>query len=70
MSRRVVVTGLGAITPVGNDVDTMWKNLTDGVCGIETITDFDTSELKVHIAGTIKNFDAEKYIEKKRDKKA
>ena len=43
MSRRVVVTGLGAITPVGNDVPTMWKNLVDGVCGIETITEFDTS---------------------------
>ena len=38
MSRRVVVTGLGAITPVGNDVPTTWKNLCDGVCGIETIT--------------------------------
>ena len=38
MSRRVVVTGLGAISPVGNDVDTMWKNLVDGVCGIDTIT--------------------------------
>ena len=69
MSRRVVVTGLGAITPVGNDVDTMWKNLVDGVCGIETITDFDTSDLKVHIAGTVKDFDAEKYIEKKEIRK-
>lgn len=69
MSRRVVVTGLGAITPVGNDVDTMWKNLVDGVCGIETITDFDTSELKVHIAGTVKNFEPEKYIEKREVRK-
>ena len=60
MSRRVVVTGLGAITPVGNDVPTMWKNLVDGVCGIETITEFDTSDLKVHIAGTVKNFEAER----------
>ncbi len=69
MSRRVVVTGLGAITPVGNDVPTTWKNLVDGVCGIETITDFDTSELKVHIAGTIKDFEPEKYIEKKEVRK-
>lgn len=69
MSRRVVVTGLGAITPVGNDVPTMWKNLVDGVCGIETITEFDTSDLKVHIAGTVKNFEAEKYIEKKEIRK-
>ena len=69
MSRRVVVTGLGAITPVGNDVDTMWKNLVDGVCGIETITDFDTSDLKVHIAGTVKDFEPEKYIEKREVRK-
>lgn len=69
MSRRVVVTGLGAISPVGNDVPTMWKNLVDGVCGIETITDFDTSDLKVHIAGTVKNFESEKYIEKKEARK-
>lgn len=69
MSRRVVVTGLGAITPVGNDVPTMWKNLVDGVCGIETITEFDTSDLKVHIAGTVKNFEAEKYIEKREIRK-
>ena len=41
MSRRVVVTGMGAISPIGNDVPTMWKNMVDGVCGIETITAFD-----------------------------
>lgn len=69
MSRRVVVTGIGAISPVGNDVPTMWQNLVDGVCGIETITDFDTSDLKVHIAGTVKNFESEKYIEKKEARK-
>lgn len=69
MSRRVVVTGLGAISPVGNDVDTMWKNLVDGVCGIEEISAFDTTDLKVHIAGTVKDFDAEKYIEKREIRK-
>ena len=69
MSRRVVVTGLGAVTPVGNDVPTTWKNLVNGVCGIETITEFDTSDLKVHIAGTIKDFEPEKYIEKKEIRK-
>ena len=67
MSRRVVVTGLGAITPVGNDVPTMWKNLLDGVCGIEEITAFDTSQLKVHIAGTVKNFNPEDYGMEKRE---
>ncbi len=69
MSRRVVVTGLGAVTPVGNDVPTTWKNLCDGVCGIETITAFDTSDLKVHIAGTVKDFEVEKYVEKREARK-
>lgn len=69
MSRRVVVTGMGAISPIGNDVPTMWKNMVDGVCGIETIIAFDTSDLKVHIAGTVKNFDPTQYIEKKEVRK-
>lgn len=70
MSRRVVVTGLGAISPVGNNVSDMWKNLVDGVCGIETITEFDTSDLKVHIAGTVKDFAPENFgIEKREARK-
>ena len=69
MSRRVVVTGLGAVSPVGNDIETMWKNMLDGVCGIEEITAFDTSDLKVHIAGTVKDFEPEKYFEKREAKK-
>ena len=69
MSRRVVVTGIGAISPVGNDAQTMWKNMLDGVCGIEEITAFDTSDLKVHIAGTVKGFEPEKYFEKREAKK-
>lgn len=69
MSRRVVVTGIGAVSPVGNDAETTWKSLVDGVCGIEEITAFDTSDLKVHIAGTIKDFDATEYIEKREIKK-
>ena len=63
--RRVVVTGMGAITPVGNDIDTMWANMLAGVNGVEKITSFDTSDLKVHLAGTAKNFEPEKYIEKR-----
>lgn len=63
--RRVVVTGMGAITPVGNDIDTMWANMLAGVNGVEKITAFDTSDLKVHLAGTVKNFEPEKYIEKR-----
>jgi len=63
--RRVVVTGMGAITPVGNDIDTMWANMLAGVNGVEKITSFDTSDLKVHLSGTVKNFEPEKYIEKR-----
>ena len=63
--RRVVVTGMGAITPVGNDIDTMWANMLAGVNGVEKITSFDTSDLKVHLAGTVKNFEPEKYVEKR-----
>lgn len=69
MSRRVVVTGVGEVSPVGNDAETTWKNLVDGVCGIEEISAFDTSDLKVHIAGTVKNFDPTEYIEKRDVKK-
>lgn len=58
---RVVVTGLGIISPIGNDIPTFWNNLKNGVCGIETITEYDTSLLPVHIAGKIKDFDPLQY---------
>ena len=58
---RVVITGLGIISPLGNDVPTFWNNLKNGVCGIENITEFDTSALPVHIAGKIKDFDPLNY---------
>ena len=58
---RVVVTGLGIISAIGNDVPTFWNNLKNGVCGIETITEFDTSMLPVHIAAKIKDFDPLQY---------
>ncbi len=67
--RRVVVTGVGAVTPVGNDVETMWNSLINGVSGVDTITNFDTSDLKVKIAAQVKDFDATKYIEKKEIRK-
>ncbi|MCL2663018.1 MAG: beta-ketoacyl-ACP synthase II [Oscillospiraceae bacterium] len=62
--RKVVVTGLGCISPVGNDVETMWRNLTTGKHGFAEITKFDASGLKVRIAGEVKDFNPEKYIEK------
>lgn len=67
--RRVVVTGLGAITPIGLDVETYWNNLKNGVCGIAPITHFDTSEYTVKLAGEVKNFDATKYMDKKNTRK-
>lgn len=56
MSRRVVVTGTGVITPVGNDVETYWKNLLGGVCGIDFIKSIPTDDLPVKIAGEVKDF--------------
>ena len=61
MEKRVVITGMGVISSVGNDVETFWKNLKDGVCGIELIDEFPTDDLPVKIAGKVKNFNAEEY---------
>ena len=63
--RRVVVTGLGAITPVGNDVETTWNNMINGVCGIDFIKSFDATDCKAKVAGEVKDFDPLKYIEKR-----
>ncbi len=59
--RRVVVTGTGVVTPVGNSVETFWKNLLDGVCGIDFITAFPTDDLPVRIAGEVKDFNPAEY---------
>lgn len=63
--RRVVVTGLGAVTPVGNDVQTSWSSIKAGKSGIDYITKFDTSDLKVNVAAEVKDFEPTKYIEKR-----
>jgi len=60
--RRVVVTGLGAISPVGNSVESSWNNIIQGISGIATITKFDHSTFPVHFAGEVKNFNIEDYI--------
>ncbi|MGL4989995.1 MAG: beta-ketoacyl-ACP synthase II [Sarcina sp.] len=68
MERRVVITGMGAITPIGNNVADFWNNAKIGTCGIEKIDKdryFDTEGFAVDIAGTVKNFDAGEYIGKK-----
>ena len=65
MERRIVVTGIGAITPIGNNVEEFWKGIKEGVCGIDEITLFDTTDYKVKLAGELKNYNPEEYFEKK-----
>ena len=60
---RVVVTGVGAVTPIGNDAQTFWKNLMAGVSGIDRITAFDSSNLEVRIAAEVKDFDPKQFID-------
>lgn len=63
MKRRVVITGLGAVTPVGNDVESMWDAIKNGKNGIDYIKQFDTSNMKIKIAGEVKDLDPSKYLE-------
>ena len=60
--RRVVITGLGIISPVGNSVSEAWTSLTQGKSGISTITRFETEALTAKIAGEVKGFDVAEYI--------
>lgn len=69
MNRRVVVTGMGAITPIGNDAETLWENAKNGVCGIAPITSFDTTERRVSLGGEVKGFDITTKIDKKEARK-
>lgn len=62
---RVVITGMGVLSPIGNDAKTSWKNALNGVSGIDEITRIDTSAYKVHLAGELKDFDIEDHIDKK-----
>ena len=64
MDRRVVVTGVGVVSPVGNDIDTFWNNITSGYVGIGPITRFDTSDYAVKIAAEVKDFDPTRYMKK------
>jgi 3-oxoacyl-[acyl-carrier-protein] synthase II len=65
MKRRVVITGLGAITPIGNSIESFWNSVKEGKNGIDNITFFDTTEFKVKVAAEVKDFKAEDYISKK-----
>src|SRR5688500_5571477 len=70
MKRRVVVTGLGAISPVGNDVATTWRSLVEGTSGAAPITKFDASSFPVRFAAEVKNFDALEFMDRKEAKRA
>ena len=65
MKRRVVVTGLGALTPIGNNVVDSWQGILNHQCGIDFIQKFDTTHMKVKVAGELKNFEATDYLDKK-----
>lgn len=67
--RRVVVTGIGTINPIGHNVEETWKSIEEGRCGIAPISLFDTKSMKVTLAGEVKDFDVTKYIDKKEAKK-
>lgn len=67
--RRVVVTGIGAVTPLGNDAETSWKNALAGKNGVSTLTRLNPEDFSVKIAAELKDFDVEKFIEKKEARK-
>ena len=69
MSRRVVVTGMGAITPVGLSVEEFWQSLKEGKHGFATITKFDTTEYKAHVAAEVKGFEGKEYMDFKAAKR-
>lgn len=69
MEKRVVVTGLGAITPIGNNVDETWTGIKERKCGIDEITLFDTTNFKTKLAAEIKDYDPLKYFETKQAKR-
>lgn len=69
MSRRVVVTGLGAVTPIGNNVDDFWTSVKAGKTGFDHITKFDTTDYKCHIAAELKDFNPQDFMDRKAAKR-
>ena len=69
MTKRVVITGLGAISPIGNTVEETWKGIKEKKCGIDEITLFDTSNLKTKLAAEVKDFDPSQYLDPKQVKR-
>ncbi|MGN1296919.1 MAG: beta-ketoacyl-ACP synthase II [Clostridia bacterium] len=67
--RRVVITGLGAITPIGNNVEEFWNGIKEGKCGIDKITAFDTTDFKVKLAAEVKGYNPEDYFDRREAKR-
>ena len=65
LTKQIVITGFGAITPLGNDRETTWRNLMAGNSGVGPITAFDASDLAVRIAAEVKDFEPEQYLDRK-----
>ena len=63
--KRVVVTGMGAITPIGNNIEEFWRGIKNGECGIDKITEFDASDFKVKLAAELKGYNPENYLDRK-----
>ena len=69
MERRVVITGLGAVTPIGNNTNDFWEGIKEGKCGIDEITRFDITNFKVKLAAELKDFNAEEYFDRREAKR-
>ena len=69
MERRVVITGIGAITPIGKNVEEFWKAIQEGTCGIDNITLFDTTNFKVKVAAELKDYNPEEFLDRKAAKR-
>jgi 3-oxoacyl-[acyl-carrier-protein] synthase II len=69
MKNRVVITGMGAVTPIGNDVNNFWNNIKEGTCGIDIIKSFDISEFKCKLGAEVKDFDVTVALDKREARK-
>ncbi|SHJ56371.1 3-oxoacyl-[acyl-carrier-protein] synthase II [Dethiosulfatibacter aminovorans DSM 17477] len=69
MSRRVAITGMGVISPIGSGLEKFWSAIKEGKCGIDEITAFDTTDFTVKLAGEVKDFDPKEYMDKKEAKR-
>ena len=69
MERRVVITGIGAITPIGNNAKEFWKGIKEGKCGIDKITHFDITNYKVQLAAEVKGYNPEEHFDRRNAKR-